>query len=103
MSTTSSERASRDSRKSFLGRLGLGAATVGAGGLLRAEPAHAHLESQKAQKVAGAVEGHFGRIFHGLPPFASESSKVQAALRDIGRPGGILDAKDQLGKARSYC
>ncbi len=95
MSTTSDERSSRYSRKSFLGRLGLGAATVGAGGLLRAEDAHAQLT---AQKVAGAVEGHFGRMFHGLPPFAGESSQVQAALRAIGRPGGILDAGDRLEK-----
>src|SRR5439155_8794334 len=54
------------------------------------------LEAQKVSKAG--VEGHFGRIFHGLPPFASESSQVQAALRDIGKPGGILDAKDPLDK-----
>src|SRR5437762_223052 len=89
-------RGSRYSRKSFLGRLGLGAATVGAGGLLRTETAGAKLEAQKVSKAG--VEGHFGRIFHGLPPFASESSQVQAALRDIGKPGGILDAKDPLDK-----
>jgi Animal haem peroxidase len=96
MSTTSDERSSRYSRKSFLGRLGLGAATVGAGGLLRTETAQAQLQAQKVSKAG--VEGHFGRIFHGLPPFASESSQVQAALRDIGKPGGILDAKDPLEK-----
>jgi Animal haem peroxidase len=96
MSTTSDERSSRYSRKSFLGRLGLGAATVGAGGLLRSEPARAGLQAQ--QVSTAGVEGHFGRIFHGLPPFASDSAQVQAALRAIGRPGGILDANDRLAK-----
>ena len=38
---------------------------------------------------------HFGRIFR-LPPFAEQSPKVEAALRELGKPGGLLDAADPL-------
>src|SRR5262249_26138090 len=31
-----------------------------------------------------------------LPPFAAGSRKVQAALVELGKPGGLLDAKDDL-------
>jgi hypothetical protein len=37
-------------------------------------------------------------MFPGLPPFAPSTPAVEAALRDIGKPGGILDAKDPLDK-----
>ena len=38
---------------------------------------------------------HFGRIFR-LPAFAQQTPKVEAALRELGRPGGLLDADDPL-------
>jgi Animal haem peroxidase len=38
----------------------------------------------------------FGRMFPNLPPFAPANDQVLAALRDIGRPGGIMDARDNL-------
>jgi len=38
----------------------------------------------------------FGRMFPKLPAFAEPSSALTAALLDIGKPGGILDAKDNL-------
>jgi hypothetical protein len=38
----------------------------------------------------------FTRIFNHLPPFAEPSAKLTAALLDIGKPGGIMDAKDDL-------
>lgn len=37
----------------------------------------------------------FGRMFH-LPPFAAPTPAVRAALRTLGAPGGLLDARDQL-------
>jgi hypothetical protein len=37
----------------------------------------------------------FGRMFH-LPPFAAPTPKVQAALAELGRRGGLMDAKDNL-------
>jgi hypothetical protein len=39
---------------------------------------------------------NFGRMF-GLPPFADDSEAVRAALTDLGRAGGLLDAHDELG------
>ncbi|MFC0105679.1 peroxidase family protein [Kibdelosporangium aridum] len=39
----------------------------------------------------------FGRMFN-LPPFASATQQVQEALRELGRPGGIMDAKDPLNE-----
>lgn len=38
----------------------------------------------------------FGRLFPHLAPFASLSDKVTQALLEIGRPGGMMDAKDAL-------
>jgi hypothetical protein len=38
---------------------------------------------------------HFGRIFR-LPPFAQTTPKVEAALLELGNPGGLLDAQDPL-------
>jgi hypothetical protein len=50
-------------------------------------------------QTAGAPSdpGYFGRMFPSLPPFADASdSKVQAALLEVGKQGGILDALDNL-------
>jgi hypothetical protein len=38
----------------------------------------------------------FGRIFPQLPPFAADTSVVQAALLEVGMQGGIMDAQDDL-------
>jgi len=38
----------------------------------------------------------FGRLFPHLPPFAEVSDSVVQALLEIGRPGGMMDAKDAL-------
>jgi Animal haem peroxidase len=38
----------------------------------------------------------FGRIFPGLPPFAAATDTVRAALLEVGMPGGIMDAQDDL-------
>jgi hypothetical protein len=38
----------------------------------------------------------FGRIFPQLPPFAPVTDAVQAALLEVGAPGGIMDAQDDL-------
>lgn len=39
----------------------------------------------------------FGRMFPSLRPFADANDKVRAALSEVGEPGGILDADDDLG------
>jgi hypothetical protein len=99
VSTTADGRSSRYNRKGFLGRLGIGAAgaaAAGTGGLLHAERAEA--AAPHGQRVYAASAAHFGRIFHSLPPFAPQNPHVEAALLDLGKPGGILDAKDALEK-----
>jgi heme peroxidase len=96
MSNSPREGSSRYSRRSFLGRVGAGAAVMGAGGLLQAEGAAAKPGRSQRQHVYNTVSGHFGRIFDDLPPFAPANPQVEAALRDIGKPGGILDARDAL-------
>src|SRR5512133_1094446 len=43
-----------------------------------------------------ALTGHFGRMFRNLPPFAPPTDAVRDALMALGRPGGIMDANDDL-------
>ena len=56
----------------------------------------------EAERAAGAAVrppafGHtFTRLFPNLPPFAEASPALNAALLDIGRPGGAMDAGDNL-------
>jgi hypothetical protein len=45
---------------------------------------------------APADSMHFGRIFPGLPSFAAATDTVRAALLEVGMPGGIMDAHDDL-------
>ena len=42
-----------------------------------------------------ALTSHFGRMFH-LPKFAPPTDAVRDALMELGRPGGIMDANDDL-------
>jgi hypothetical protein len=98
MSRTSDGRASRYDRRSFLGRIGIGAAGVaaaGAGGFSSTERAEA---APPGLRVYAASAGHFGRIFDRLPAFAAHDAQIEAALLDLGKPGGILDAGDALDK-----
>ena len=73
--------------------MGAGAGALAAG-MFFAPPARS--------QFALTSPGFFGRMFPDLPPFARRRPALGAALRDIGKPGGILDAKDDLlGRARS--
>ena len=82
----------RLSRKRFLGAVGAGAGAVALGpGAALAAPRSAHA----AHRHPGIQTDSFGRIFK-LPPFAEPTAGVQAALVELGRPGGLLDAADQL-------
>src|SRR5688500_2736992 len=38
----------------------------------------------------------FTRIFRHLPPFAAPTAQVKAALVELGRKGGLMDARDNL-------
>jgi Animal haem peroxidase len=98
MSTTQ-ERAQggdRYSRKGFLARLGIGAVAVGSGGAFNAGMASA--AQQRAEGYRAINRNHFTRLFPDLPIFASQSPKVEAAMKDLGKPGGLLDARDPLDK-----
>src|SRR5687767_1852301 len=76
------------SRRGFLGALGAGAAAVPAvctmGGVAN------------AQSAPVIREDRFGRMFPNLPPFKAGDARLTAALNEIGRPGGIMDARDPL-------
>lgn len=78
----------RYSRKGFLGRVGAGAVAAGTGGLVQAPPAAAAPHAYAATQ--------FGRLFPKLAPFAQPTAKVQAALMQLGEPGGLMDAHDEL-------
>ena len=41
------------------------------------------------------MSGQFSRLFN-LPPFAEPTAQVQAALLELGAPGGLMDALDPL-------
>ena len=92
------------SRRDFL--KGLGA--TGAGLVAGSTSAAAGLVSSPGEAAARPVgpgryaRGHgapassveFGRIFPALSPFAEANDTVRAALLEVGKPGGIMDAHD---------
>jgi Animal haem peroxidase len=82
------------SRRRFLGGLGATALAANAPSALFVRGAQAQTRSRRFV----IREDRFGRLFPDLPPFFRENSpRLQAALLDIGRPGGMLDARDELG------
>lgn len=42
--------------------------------------------------------GKFGRMFRELPPFAPDTPQLRSNLLEIGAPGGIMDAMDELAR-----
>jgi hypothetical protein len=87
-STTSQNKTSRRSfLKSSLAASAAAAAAVG-GGL-------GNIGSAFAQQTS---PNRFGRMFPRLAPFASSTPQMRAALMDIAKLGGIMDAKDDLSK-----
>ena len=84
-------RASAVSRRGFLTTIGAsaaGAAAIGA--------APAVLGSSQAEAATPA--DRFGRMFPDLPPFIPTDDRRRAALIDMGKAGGLLDAKDPLAE-----
>ena len=79
------------SRRRFLTVAGagvLGATALGSADILLGGATHA----------AASTVNQFGRMFPSLPPFAPASDAVKAALADIGKVGGLMDAKDPLNQ-----
>jgi Animal haem peroxidase len=93
------------SRREFLKGVGAAGAGLAAGSVVAgaaAAPAAASARSALSPRGycgnggAPASPIDFGRIFPELPPFAEPSDTVRAALLEVGMPGGIMDAGDQL-------
>src|SRR6185503_16987770 len=78
-------------RRQLVRALGSGAAACGVSQLLGWSAALAD-----GPRRLFVREDRFGRIFPRLPAFAEPSSALRAALLDLGKPGGVLDAKDDL-------
>ncbi len=93
---TDHDDANRLSRRRLLG-LGAGAAgaIVLAPGARAATAANEAVRGGPTSAVAATRSDRFGRIFK-LPPFAEPSERVTAALLELGKPGGPLDARDAL-------
>jgi hypothetical protein len=81
------QRRSRCSRRRFL------ALGMAAGAVVASAARPAVLDAAPARQAD--PEDQFGRMFQ-LPPFAAQSPQVEAALMELGKPGGLLDAKDAL-------
>lgn len=77
------------SRRAFLGGVGATAVTAVTFDLDSAIAASARADAE------GALANNFGRIFQ-LPSFAEATPAVRTALTEMGKPGGLLDAKDPL-------
>ena len=70
-------------------------ASVGTAAVGSAMPRVAAAETH-SQRPFVIGEDRFSRLFPTLQPFAQPSRKVNQAMLELGRPGGILDAKDDL-------
>src|SRR5256885_16801305 len=86
----------RYSRRGFLRRAGAGAGAVAVSGSVGAAMAPRAVAARSATVSTSPTT--FGRIFPSLPPFAAPTDAVRAALADLGKPGGLLDANDDLSK-----
>ena len=87
---------SRFSRRGFLGKVGVGAVALGAPGALAAPGKAAPQRAGAAHHQLGVTQ-HFGRMFEQHAAVRGPGTKgLEAALVDIGSPGGILDARDAL-------
>jgi hypothetical protein len=92
LSTSDSDHGERRkvSRRRFLGGVGAGAAGAAALG-----PASAIAAVVEDPAPLATTPTRFGRLFQ-RPSFAEATPRVIAALNDLGRPGGLLDARDAL-------
>jgi hypothetical protein len=87
---------SRYSRRAFLKHARAGAGAVAFSGAVGAAMAPRAVAARSATVSTSPTT--FGRMFPNLPPFAPATDAVRAALADLGKPGGLLDANDDLTK-----
>jgi hypothetical protein len=92
-----SKRSPQHPRKGDLNRrrflLGLGSGTAGAVALGSTQAMAAVVDDPRALVTPA---DRFGRMFPDLPSFVEATDRNRAALSDMGRPGGMLDARDNL-------
>src|SRR5437667_10440670 len=81
------------SRREFIRAIGIGVVVSSTSSVL---PGRALRAQQARHRRFVIQEDRFGRLFPQLPPFAAPSSQLEAALLELGKPGGILDAQDAL-------
>ena len=53
-----------------------------------------YLRDQVPPRSTAYEQGKFGRLFPLLPAFAADTPSVRENLLELGKPGGLLDAKD---------
>ncbi len=86
------------SRRYFLGALGAGTVASSAASSLFPRVALADHERSSGSRFVRLREDRFGRMFPDLPPFFKDNTRrLRNALMEIGKPGGIMDARDELG------
>lgn len=54
------------------------------------------LRDQSTPRSSYYESGRFGRLFPLLPPFALDTPAVRDALLELGKPGGPMDAQDDM-------
>ena len=107
MQMSSESRGREPSRRDFLKGLGATGAGLVAGSVGAGAPASPAVAAVSMPAAIGpgrypsgqglpASRVDFGRLFPKLPPFADANDLVRAALLEVGQPGGIMDAGDQL-------
>ena len=85
------------SRRTFLTGLGVGLGAAGAAGVATGVSL-GRIDVRNRE----VVSGNFTRLFPDLPPFfdklepAGATDALRDMMRDLGKQGGLLDAKDQL-------
>ena len=84
------------SRRRFLGSVGLGATGVAIASSIELGRVGV-ARSAAAESETETPGDRFGRMFR-LPSFAEPTAQVKEALLEMGRPGGLLDAQDNLGR-----
>jgi hypothetical protein len=75
-------------RRNFFARLGAGTAAIWASG-------HNPFAAGFVQGPDTSLPGQFGRMFR-LPPFLPATDAIREALVELGKPGGIMDADDNI-------
>ncbi|MFI6495829.1 heme peroxidase family protein [Nonomuraea typhae] len=86
--TTNNSLTSSFTRRAFIGGVGAGAAIV-------ALDLDAAIAASARAEAEGTLVNNFGRVFN-LPAFAAATAQTRAALTEMGKLGGIMDAKDPL-------